>query len=465
MPHTESVLLAAIVAAPEDDLPRLAYADHLEEVGQAERAEFIRLEVELAKEQAADDREQIRQRAVELLKRHGKTWFPLLERVVSREYVTDRGFPNEVFLDARKFIVHGEAIFHANPTLRELVICRLGRNMPGLASCSALEQVRALSFFETPLRAQEMEELAASPHLRNLRCFEIPHTDTRIGPRGARALANARSITRLTTLNLDSQAIHDSGAGDICCASWAAGLEVLELGNNGLSDDTPRTLQRGARLNSLHTLDLSRNHLTPAGIRTLTTGVRLEGLKSLSLGNNLVLDAGVRSLVESACFGRLSHLNLWAGGLSDLGCAIVCRAASALQALDLSVSGAGPETFLALRATPPGRLQDLNLSGCHIGPEQAVLLGQVGPLPELRNLHLGRNPLGPAGIRALLNGPLITTVTDLDLDQCKLGDEGAEMLAGSKIPAGFRFLRLTENGITKRGKKALLERFGGAAWI
>lgn len=41
--------LAEILDAPDDDFPRLAYADLLEEAGQGERAEFIRLQLELAK--------------------------------------------------------------------------------------------------------------------------------------------------------------------------------------------------------------------------------------------------------------------------------------------------------------------------------------------------------------------------------------------------------------------------------
>jgi uncharacterized protein (TIGR02996 family) len=52
MNTTESGLLAAILAKPEDDLPRLVYADFLDErngSGDAERAEFIRVQVELAK--------------------------------------------------------------------------------------------------------------------------------------------------------------------------------------------------------------------------------------------------------------------------------------------------------------------------------------------------------------------------------------------------------------------------------
>lgn len=41
---TREGLMAAILAAPEDDLPRLVFADWLEENGEADRAEFIRVQ-------------------------------------------------------------------------------------------------------------------------------------------------------------------------------------------------------------------------------------------------------------------------------------------------------------------------------------------------------------------------------------------------------------------------------------
>ena len=40
--------LNAISDRPEDDLPRLLYADYLDESGAPERAEFIRVQIELA---------------------------------------------------------------------------------------------------------------------------------------------------------------------------------------------------------------------------------------------------------------------------------------------------------------------------------------------------------------------------------------------------------------------------------
>lgn len=67
----EAALLHAIHANPDDDTPRLVYADWLDENGQPERAEFIRLQVRLdAIPSWNDERERIRGRESELLRAH-----------------------------------------------------------------------------------------------------------------------------------------------------------------------------------------------------------------------------------------------------------------------------------------------------------------------------------------------------------------------------------------------------------
>ena len=47
----EDALLAAIAAHPDEDTPRLMYADWLDEHGQPVRAEFIRVQIELARKE------------------------------------------------------------------------------------------------------------------------------------------------------------------------------------------------------------------------------------------------------------------------------------------------------------------------------------------------------------------------------------------------------------------------------
>ena len=63
-------LLVAIRAAPDDDAPRLVYADWLDEHGQPERAEFIRVQCELAR----TDDPALRRGEAELLTAHHDTF-------------------------------------------------------------------------------------------------------------------------------------------------------------------------------------------------------------------------------------------------------------------------------------------------------------------------------------------------------------------------------------------------------
>src|SRR5215203_267031 len=61
-----AALLATIRAAPADDAPRLVYADWLDEHGHPDRAEFIRVQCELARR----DGPTLRRREAELLAAH-----------------------------------------------------------------------------------------------------------------------------------------------------------------------------------------------------------------------------------------------------------------------------------------------------------------------------------------------------------------------------------------------------------
>jgi len=54
--NEHDALYAAILAHPDDDGPRLVYADWLEEHGEQERAEFIRVQCELATVPPSDSR-------------------------------------------------------------------------------------------------------------------------------------------------------------------------------------------------------------------------------------------------------------------------------------------------------------------------------------------------------------------------------------------------------------------------
>jgi uncharacterized protein (TIGR02996 family) len=75
MSTDEAALLNSVIGAPDDDLPRLIYADWLEENGRSERAEFIRLQIAAAAGKADLDQVQcLLLREAELLAAHADSF-------------------------------------------------------------------------------------------------------------------------------------------------------------------------------------------------------------------------------------------------------------------------------------------------------------------------------------------------------------------------------------------------------
>lgn len=147
-------LLKAILANPEDDTVRLVYADALEENGQAERAEFIRLQIKLAAGCPVCDGtgrnvmspcncSLLRTREQELIMatspggefRNWVTWFEPFRRdcvpdtnggEVGSHYGWrySRGFVDSIRMSAELWVAHADAIYwHPSQTLT-CCVCR-----------------------------------------------------------------------------------------------------------------------------------------------------------------------------------------------------------------------------------------------------------------------------------------------------------------------------------------------------
>src|SRR5262245_62365046 len=95
---TEPGFLRAIAEQPDDDAPRLIYADWLEEHNETERAEFIRAQVELARSKAdSPHRRRLAFRAGELLRLHEERWVEPL-RLMTPDWQFCRGFVENLVL-------------------------------------------------------------------------------------------------------------------------------------------------------------------------------------------------------------------------------------------------------------------------------------------------------------------------------------------------------------------------------
>src|SRR5215207_1095926 len=110
MHPADAAFLAAIRDRPDDDLPRLVYADYLDERGDP-RGEFIRLQCERPT-LAADDprRYELLAREHELLRAHEDEWLGPLAAVVSNHEFR-RGFIAGVLVMTEAFVAHADSLF------------------------------------------------------------------------------------------------------------------------------------------------------------------------------------------------------------------------------------------------------------------------------------------------------------------------------------------------------------------
>ena len=135
--------LAAIIAEPDDDTPRLVAADFLEEHGEPDRAAFVRVQIDLARleaselaqsQEAGDLRKKERaflgpksdhaplwaaEECSELVRvvPHGRASSPLARIKVegTERLVWRRGFVEEVLCPAAEWLRHGIAVRARNP--------------------------------------------------------------------------------------------------------------------------------------------------------------------------------------------------------------------------------------------------------------------------------------------------------------------------------------------------------------
>jgi uncharacterized protein (TIGR02996 family) len=174
----ESAFLQAICAVPDDDTPRLIYADWLEERGDP-RAEFIRLQCELASTKAGSARQKdllIRER--QLLRKHHRRWVacyrPLIGLIRSQQLLFHRGFVEEVLLNATVFAEKAQALLALGP-LRRVHLREANGQMAAVAACAQIAELSELHFVGI-LERQDLHALAACPYLCRLDRLVV-HTD------------------------------------------------------------------------------------------------------------------------------------------------------------------------------------------------------------------------------------------------------------------------------------------------
>ncbi len=411
----DDTLRAAIVAVPDADLPRLVYADFIQEAGDEAGAEFIRAQVELA---ATPEYEPF---AVHC-HTHRPDWVTgehrraTLPAVNGLDWVPDglfrRGFGWRV----------------STPYLPSLVT--------RLPKVRAREPVQSLALGTSPLREQ-WEEFARAPWLADIREVSFTGLATPIEP--VRVLCATPAATGIRTLHFTRG---DSPAMPILLE----GIFAAPLGR-GLTTLSVR-----------HSTEQSREL-----IEGLADGA--ESLTELILTRISWPWNAVHVLVQSGLIGRLRVLRLTdsyvsAGCLSDL---VESPLAVGLAVLELSNSHLRESAVEVLSDSPHlTGLRKLNLNDNSLGPPAARSLARGQSLGGLRSLLVRMTGIGNAGVRFLTRAPFWRNLVEIDLTRNPIDDRGGEHLLTAVTPPELTALRLSVNRFSEPVREALVGKFGPA---
>jgi uncharacterized protein (TIGR02996 family) len=216
-------LLAAILAQPDEDVPRLAYADWLDEHGGASdraRAEFVRVQIALARVPANTRDLDLEGHQKRLLALHRTDWLaplqadgePLPRGVAHGQF--RRGFVEVVRMPAMWFATRAEFLFARAP-VRELCVTR-----------TTVEQLAAL---------------VANAYVPRLNALDL--TDRGLGDPVARVLTQRPAVAALTRLRLRGCGLTDAAACRLADADFDWPLRELDVSLNPLSPYGVRVLR------------------------------------------------------------------------------------------------------------------------------------------------------------------------------------------------------------------------------
>jgi uncharacterized protein (TIGR02996 family) len=264
---TRDALLAAVIAAPDDDLPRLVYADYLDDVGgdaNVARAEFVRAEV-TAERLPADDpeRERLETRAAKLFNRHGNMWNAYLPGVGTNvcRLRYRRGFPFSLTTTFRHFIERGNLLLNGAPICSlQLIDYHLSGTEQRAARWHNLSRITSLRL---------------GPGLGLGGWYFVPAAENTFASYCQRfsAILAEQSLTAIERIDLSGNEIMDTfftyGFSQYGSLAKLRCLRELILVDNSLTDAGASFLAAARGLDNLAVVDLRGNRVTAAGIAVL----------------------------------------------------------------------------------------------------------------------------------------------------------------------------------------------------
>jgi uncharacterized protein (TIGR02996 family) len=313
-------LLAAVAAAPDDDGPRLVMADWFEEHGDPDRAEFIRLQLALARKDEYDpDFAALTVREHELLREHGHRWkVPDLKAV--QEF--RRGFVDFVWLRGDRILALSDTIDRTK-TITRLRVSGIDRRINDLADLPWANRIRELDLSNNIVVRFLLPDVFENANWASLSSVIV--RNIRLWAEELEVLLQHPSFPRLRNLEVSGNPLGDDGRTLLASSSVLTGLRGLVFRSNGLDESESvhvrgmASLAASQTLTSLRTLDLAGHNPGGAGLVALAESPVLKTTRRLGLAAkgfksdedewataffNALRDRSLRSLVLS---GQFTH--------------------------------------------------------------------------------------------------------------------------------------------------------------
>jgi uncharacterized protein (TIGR02996 family) len=320
----EEAFLRDIVEHPDDDAPRLGYADWLMEHGdeaRQARGEFIAVQCALARDEGrGDDRERWKRRQRGLLRKHRKDWLAgpntLLGAWEFRRGFLDRATLWHSHLPVTKLQELAGDLFRREPVVRHLHIHKgngsdpMDRHLPmSILRIPDLPRLTTLGLSSNCLGTDAAEELAAWPALAHVRRLFLGSNP--FGEQGVGVLARSPNLRGVEALDLSRTDIGRLGLNMLSLTGQLPRLLFLDLSGNQLTPEMLSNLMFAPRaLPQLRALRLADANLARQHVEALSFGNRAPRIRRLDLSYNHLDDEAVEPLLIEGCLPAMEEVRL-----------------------------------------------------------------------------------------------------------------------------------------------------------
>ncbi|MBX3159414.1 MAG: TIGR02996 domain-containing protein [Deltaproteobacteria bacterium] len=262
----ERRMLDAVLADPDDDAPRLVYADWLmarPEPELAARGELIVVQCALETMQDPAEHNRLKARDFELVERFGNRWAAQTGiGVVRNNFYRSpcgvelrRGFIEAATALTDDFAGFASRLFTREP-VRELTLIGESAHIARVPTSLFVARLRALAIREAHGSVAHLAALASSPHVAGLERLDLSASYRALRDEPIAALARAGSMPRLRELVLAKGHIGPAGAHALAAAPLTTNLTRLVLDGNPIDDDGALAFVDSPHLAQLRELSL-----------------------------------------------------------------------------------------------------------------------------------------------------------------------------------------------------------------